>query len=198
MRLFVAFDLSETVRARLAAFLRELERSESSAAAAAVKWVKPESLHLTLKFIGEQPEEKLPAVMDALSSIPTPAPLELSFRGFGCFPNERQPRVFWVGVEAPPDLGALAGSIEAALEPLGIAREQRAYSPHLTLGRLKDGAGRTPALRLRSLVEVHRASDFGRDKATEFYLYVSRISSAGPQYTKLKAFPLRPPASAVP
>lgn len=182
VRLFVALDLTEEIRVRIAELLRQLEPLARS-----IKWVKPESMHLTLKFIGEQPEEKLTALVEALEAVPKPGRLELQFRGLGCFPNDRHPRVFWVGIEAPPALGELAAGVERALEPLGIAGEQRAFSPHLTLGRLKDGGQLTA---LRPQWEAHRAAEFGRLTVWEFFLYQSRLSPHGAEYTKLRRFPL--------
>lgn len=182
MRLFVALDVDDAVRARIAELLRELEQASRN-----VKWVRAHSVHLTLKFIGEQPEEKLAALVKALAAVPTPGPLELTFRGLGCFPNERHPRVFWLGIAAPPELGQLAAAVERALEPLGIARELRAFSPHLTVGRLKPGghlSGLPPAW------DSHRADDFGRTTASEFHLYQSRLSPHGAEYAKLRTFPL--------
>ncbi len=217
MRLFVALDLNEAVRGSLAEFLAELERSEFGRSAG-VRWAKAESLHLTLKFIGEQREEKLPAVVDALAAVRanpercapgsnpercapgSSGPLQVAFRSFGCFPDQRRarsvvlrvrPRVLWAGVEAPPDLGLLAGAIESALVPLGIERESRPFSPHLTLGRIKDSGGfALPASRLWELLEAHREREFGRISAGEFFLYLSRTSPRGPEYTRLHSFPL--------
>ena len=183
MRLFVALDVDEGVRARIAALLRQLEPQ-----ARPVKWVKAHSLHLTLKFIGEQPEEKLPALVEALAAVPSPGPLEMGFRGLGCFPNERHPRVFWVGIMAPPALGHLAAGVERALAPLGIPPAQRSFSPHLTLGRLRQGS-RLPAL--PQDWEVHRSEDFGHYTATEFLLYQSRLLPHGAEHIKLKHFPLQ-------
>jgi len=182
MRLFVALDVDDAVRSRMAELLRELEP-----AARAVKWVRPDSVHLTLKFIGEQPEEKLPALLEVLAAVPAHGALELRFHGLGCFPNERHPRVFWLGVEAPPELLQLASGVERALELLGIAREQRAFSPHLTIGRMKVPGNLS---RLRPVWEAHRSDELGLVTATEFFLYQSRLSPSGAEYTKLRAFPM--------
>ena len=183
MRLFVALDVDEAPRARMTGLLRELEP-----AARQVKWVKTQSLHLTLKFIGEQAEDKLPALVEALAAVPSPGPLELSFRGLGCFPNEHHPRIFWVGVLGPPALGQLAAGVERALAPLGVELEQRPFSPHLTLGRLRQGS-RLPASPPEW--DAHRSDDFGRCTATEFFLYQSRLSPHGAEYVRLKHFPLK-------
>ena len=132
--MFVALDLDEAVRARVHRLLNELKGS-----APEIKWVAPDSMHLTLKFIGEQPEARLAELAEALKAVPRPGPLALNFRGLGCFPNERHPRVFWIGVESPPELARLAEAIDGAMERFGIERECRAFSPHLTLGRTREG-----------------------------------------------------------
>ncbi|MGH9804298.1 MAG: RNA 2',3'-cyclic phosphodiesterase [Candidatus Acidiferrales bacterium] len=95
MRLFVALELTQSVRTALRELLERLQR-----AAADVRWVRPEGMHLTLKFIGEAPAEKLPPLQQALARVASPAPVELDFRGLGYFPSERRPRVVWVGIEA--------------------------------------------------------------------------------------------------
>ena len=137
MRLFVALDLTDAVRAAIAELLAGLKPTTG-----AVRWVRPDVLHLTLKFIGHLGEEKLPALREALARARTLEPVEMDFHGVGFFSNPRSPRVFWVGVRGNDALFDLAGQIEGALEPLGIARERRSYLPHLTLGRFKSGPGR--------------------------------------------------------
>jgi 2'-5' RNA ligase len=182
MRLFVALDLHPEVRQKIAALLRELKP-----AAPGLKWVSADALHVTLKFIGEQPEARLAAIVEALKTVPTPGRLELRFRGLGCFPNERRPRVFWIGMEAPPELARLAETIGQALEALGIEREKRAFSAHLTLARAREGQhAQLPA----GAWEAHRNDAFGGFTADQFFLFQSHLSSAGAQYQKLHGFPL--------
>lgn len=183
MRLFLALDLDDAVRRRMAALLEELR-----APAPGIKWVAHESLHITLKFIGEQREEKLQALKDALGAVARPGPLDITFRGLGCYPGDRRPRVFWAGVEAPPQLAQLAAAIDAALEPFGIEREARKFSPHLTIGRAREPA-RPPAA-LSAALEAHRQDEFGRVAAREFVLYQSVLSPRGSVYTRLHSFSL--------
>lgn len=181
MRLFVALDLTPEVRAALLALLEKLQR-----AAADLRWVNPEGLHLTLKFIGEVPPEKRAPIEEALARVTSPAPVELDFSGVGYFPNERRPRVFWVGVHASDNLAPLAAQLEAALEPLGIARENRPYVPHLTLGRFKSPRGLP---QLQTEIAQLPSTQFGRVRAEEFYLYQSQLSPRGARYTRLEKFP---------
>lgn len=180
MRLFVALDLPTAVHTALRDLIGRLQHSSAD-----VRWVRPEGMHLTLKFIGESPPEKLAAIREALRAVASPQPIELEFRDLGFFPHERRPRVFWVGVHASNNLGELAAQVETALEPLGIPREQRAYKAHLTLGRFKSPARLAELQREIGQLE---ATDFGQAQASEFYLYQSKLSPGGAQYTKLETF----------
>ena len=172
MRLFVALEIPGEIRSRIAALIGRLAPSTGE-----MKWVNPANLHLTLKFIGEQPEARLESITSALAGVPFPRPMEIRFSGLGSFP-----RVFWIGVQAPEALGELARKIEESLVPLGVAPESRPYSPHLTLARLKKS---------RPIVELaeDRNQDFGSFQAEVFFLYQSQLSSKGPQHTKLGRFP---------
>src|SRR5580658_5066374 len=91
------------------------------------RWVRPEGVHVTLKFIGETPPEQVSAIEGALRGARAAAPVEAKFRGAGFFPNERHPRVFWAGVEASPNLAELAGDVDRRLSALGIAAESREF-----------------------------------------------------------------------
>lgn len=181
MRLFVALDLSEEVRARLEELLRRLSGWEAD-----VRWVRPAGMHLTLKFLGEVPAEKLQPIRDALAQANSPEPVRLAFRGLGYFPNEKRPRVIWTGVEASPNLSPLAAQVESLLEPLGFPAEKRPYVPHLTLGRFKSTKGLE---RLRPIIAGLPEREFGELEANEFFLFQSRLSPQGAEYTKLASFP---------
>ncbi|HSB75037.1 MAG TPA: RNA 2',3'-cyclic phosphodiesterase, partial [Terriglobales bacterium] len=131
MRLFVALDLDAVIRERITRFLEGVREFAPDA-----RWVSAGSLHLTLKFVGEQPDRNLEAIERALAELRSPA-TSLNFHGYGFFPTARSARVFWIGVDADEHLANLAGLVESALEPLGIRPEGRAFSPHLTLARGK-------------------------------------------------------------
>src|SRR5580704_4750830 len=124
MRLFTGIDLPEEIRERLERLLMHLRP------AAHLKWSPVYNLHLTLKFIGEWPEEKLPQLASALRSIPPRAPINAEVKGLGWYPNPHHPRVFWVGVQAADTLAALVQDIEAALASLGMAKEARPFNAH--------------------------------------------------------------------
>lgn len=203
MRLFVGLDIPEEIRGRIGEYM-DAHRQYAPGA----RWVALESLHVTLKFIGEFPEQRLEEMKRALSGVSSP-PVEVTFRDVGFF-TPRSPRVFWIGVHAGPELPVLAKAVEDATAALGVAREEREYSPHLTLART--GSGRPsgspkdrtkPTMHaLRAQVEgislrnlpAHakpvRTPEFGTMRATEFILYQSKTSPKGAQYTKLARFPL--------
>jgi 2'-5' RNA ligase len=181
MRLFVAMGIPEGVRSSLAGLSAKLRATCRDA-----RWPQIEGLHVTLKFIGETPAEKLEAIKIALASIPSHAPISIKFCGLGFFPNERRPRVLWAGVEAGPELTELAAAVETALEPLGIAREERVFSPHLTLARF---AGPRGLEALHAAIEKAAPFEFGSATAKEFHLYQSVLKPGGAEYTRLATFP---------
>ena len=182
MRLFVALEIPAAVRDNLSALIRELRPLAPQA-----RWVRVENLHVTLKFIGEAPPEKSDAIQKTLSAIPAEGPIVLDFRGMGFFPDERSPRVFWVGITAGPELVGLSAEIESRLEPLGIPRERRAFSPHLTLARFQE-PGNTDGI--RAVARERNAQSFGVHTAREFCIFQSQLKPAGAQHTRLAAFPL--------
>ena len=190
MRLFVALDIEPEIRKRIAEF-----RDQMRALAPDVRWVGPETFHVTLQFLGET--QKLEEIRRALEQVKGAA-VPLAFRGAGFFPNPKSPRVFWVGIESDEHLQELANSVGAALKPLGFARDAGPYKPHLTLARA--GSGRPRPVRgeqsapgllaVRVKLESLAAPEFGRMTAREFYLYESKLSPKGAQYKKVARYPL--------
>jgi 2'-5' RNA ligase len=180
MRLFVAMDIPEDVRSSLAALTAKLRPACRNA-----RWPRIEGLHVTLKFIGETPAEKVDAINAALAAVPTRAPISINFRGLGFFPNERRPRVLWAGIEACAELAELAATVETALDPLGIPHDERAFSPHLTLARFD-----TPRVldAMQDAVKKAGRLAFGRTTAKEFHLYQSVLKPGGAEYTRLSTF----------
>jgi len=180
VRLFVALDIPEDVRAAIAALTAKLKSVCGSA-----RWARIEGAHVTLKFIGEVPQENVEPIKTALQAVPFPAAPKIIFRGVGFFPDARRPRVLWAGIEAGPELRSLAASVETALEPLGFPREQREFSPHLTLARF-DSTEKLAGL--RAAIAAVGPPDFGQAIANEFYLYQSVLKRGGAEYTRLATF----------
>ncbi len=195
MRIFIGIDLDEEIRTKIARFLEGV-----CGFAPDVRWVRPESLHITLKFIGEQKSEQVEAIRERLLRAEGAA-MEIRFAGHGFFPTAKSPRVFWVGIQAGPQLVELAGNVDAAVSELGIPREDRAFSPHLTLARGGGGSG-SPKWRkgdrrgsdfavLDKRLAAMPELDFGTMTAREFFLYQSQLSPKGSKYTKLQRFALK-------
>ena len=186
MRLFVALEIPAAVRDNLAALIKDLRGVAEQARDRRPRWVRPENLHVTLKFIGEAPPAKLEAICSALAAVRSALPVESQFRGLGFFPNEKQARVFWAGIEASPNLAALAANIHGVFETLGMARERRPFAPHLTLARFEP-----PGLheKLRTDMQVNLAREFGSFRANQFHLIESKTKPSGAEYTRLQSFP---------
>lgn len=181
MRLFIAIELSSEIRGALMTLLNELRETALKA-----KWVRAENLHVTLKFLGETDEGTLPEVRKTLSSIRDRCAVTLVFRGLGFFPNERRPRVFWVGMEASANLKGLADTIDRGMHKLGFPLETRPFTPHLTLARLAP-----PGLSPQLAVAVRNNADreFGSLAARGFQLIESRLKRSGAEYTTIQSFP---------
>lgn len=184
MRIFLAMDLPEEVRRNLAALSAEL-----SPAAPGARWIRAEPMHITLKFIGHAAENRVEQIKNSLATVRSPAPVEMRFRGAGCFPNLRRPRALWVGIESSPNLTELASEIERCLEPLGIPREERVFHPHLTLARFKEPSAPT---RLQTILKGLASREFGVMLTGEFYLYQSQLKRDGAEYTRLATFRFSP------
>jgi 2'-5' RNA ligase len=182
MRLFTGIDLPADVTAAIDRLIAELRPS------APIAWSKASNLHITTKFIGSWPEERLPELRAVLGSLPPRAPIPIAVRGLGYYPNARAPRVFWAGVEAGPELAALAREIDERTAALGIEPEKRQYSPHLTLARIREAADLSA---LRKAVETRGGAPFGAFTADRFYLYLSKPGPGGSVYTKLSEFPFQ-------
>jgi len=195
MRLFIALDIDEAIRERIARCLEGVRNFAPDA-----RWITPESMHVTLKFIGEQPETMLDPIQQSLAAVSAVA-TEINFRGYGFFPTPKSARVFWIGMDAGPRLAALAAAIDEATASLGIPKEDRAFSPHITLAR---GAGRSGSphrnkgdrqnrifQHLQEKLAALPTPEFGTMSPREFFLYQSQLSPKGSKYTKLAKFPLQ-------
>ena len=192
MRAFIAIDLPESVRS----FLRQKQLDFQASLGHSAKdkrgrgldmrWSRPEGIHLTLKFLGEISDTRVKQVSDTLAALPPFKSFPVEVRGFGFFPGPARPRVFWAGVEAPPDLAELAGRVEDRMEKLGFPPEARNFNPHLTLARFKDPR---PVPALLALVEQQGNPSFGKFEASEYFLFESKLSPHGSEYRKVARFP---------
>ncbi len=180
MRLIAAIELNSKVVANLTELVRRLRP------VAPVRWVHPQNMHVSLKYIGEFPESRLDVLLRNLSDVRVTQPIAIPLAGLGYFPNADRPRVFWVGAENTAPLRQLASSVDAALAPLGVVPEVRPYQPHLTLGRVFEGE---PLEELHNAVEDLPSREFGTLSPDRFTLFESTQTPAGPVYRRLAEFP---------
>jgi RNA 2',3'-cyclic 3'-phosphodiesterase len=194
MRIFVALDIDDDIRERILRFMEGVRGFAPDA-----RWVRPESLHVTLKFIGEKPAQTVDEIKQALCRVQSEM-FDLALRGYGFFPTPKAARVFWIGIESGPQLAALAREIDDITSTFGVPREDHAFSPHLTLAR---GGGRSGAPGWRKGDTANRnfhvlqeklsalpAPEFGTMTAREFFVYESKLMRGGSQYSKLARFAL--------
>ncbi len=183
LRLFVAVNLPAEVRQRLAAAQEHLRHGRPD-----VSWVRAENLHLTLKFLGETAEERLGPIRQALAAVGSRhRAFRIEMAGIGSF-GGRVPRVVWVGLkQGGESLTALAGDVESALADLGFPREQRAFTAHLTLGRVRSPRNvEGLAMGIREIQEER----FGTAPVEAFELMRSELRPSGSVYTMLERFVL--------
>ncbi len=179
MRLFVAVEIEPGIRERINEFVSDLRGKISGA-----RWVRPDGLHITLKFLGNVVDERRRTIENALRSV-REKPVTLSLKQLGLFPNPRSPRVLWVGIEAGSELEQLAVAVDQQLGSVGFEREKRPLSPHVTLARFNERSRGN----LGSVLEEAQPS-FGTMTANEFHLYESKLSPQGSRYIKLAGFKL--------
>ena len=185
-RTFCAVELSAEVRAQLQDHVRSLREAVPEAAAS---WSKPENVHLTLKFFGNVPREKLTRISDVSSRVSKQfSSFEIGIGNTGVFPKPGRPQVLWIGVEDPSgQLTELQRRFEEECAKEGFAKENRAYKPHLTLARLRHPEG------ARKLAETHLQTKFSliEVNVTEFVVFRSELSPKGSRYTAISKHQLR-------
>lgn len=182
VRMFLAVEVAAPIHAALVELKRELARAQP-----AVRWVRDEGLHATVKFLGGVEPDAVAALHDALTAAVgrSPAPTAV-VRGLGAFPNPARARVVWVGLDCQP-LTQLAASVDRALAPLGFVPENRPYHAHITLGRVKDPRA---CPNLAGALRAHQADDFGSCAISELIAFRSDLRRDGAVYTKLWTIPL--------
>lgn len=187
IRAFIAIELSPEIRQQLGQLIQKFKALHIQA----VRWVAVENIHLTLKFLGETNRadlDKLSKILISRSAEFSPFTFQVS--GMGAFPSNRKPRVVWVGLQTSGALLELQSAIEDAATHIGIPTEERGFSPHLTLGRVRNDASPTDLQTLSSALTSMQAGDLGSMTAGSFTLFQSDLRPQGALYTPLAHFPL--------
>jgi len=183
--LFAALDLDDATRRRLVKVARDLQRVPG------VKWTKPEALHVTLRFFGEWPEERLPELIAALGSVEPPEAVEIRLTGLSFLPGAHKPRVFIAVGETPKPLAEFQHRIEEAARTLGFEPENRGFITHVTLGRIRDPRHGKKVVAAVTEYQV----DLGAFTADHWTLYSSELTPQGSTYKSLAQWPFAPPRS---
>ena len=183
IRSFIAIELSEEAKKGLAGLKKELEKNEHRF----VKWVDPRGIHLTLKFLGNIPSERVTEITEAMGkAVQGISPFCLEISGLGAFPSLKQARVLWVGIGGELDqLSTLQQNIDSVLAALGFAREERPFVPHLTLARVREGASLPERRSFGELVDSAAFEDKYPIEVEAVRLMRSQLTPAGALYTCL-------------
>jgi 2'-5' RNA ligase len=189
IRAFIAIPLPESLLKRLVRVQRQLQQQVPPRS---VRWVRPEGIHLTLKFLGDMSTTKLPQIEAALAAVARNGPAcTFTVAGLGCFPNPRRPRVVWVGIEEPTGrLAALQDAIEEVVAPFGYPPEGRGFTPHLTLGRVHRKANHSDRARIGEVVTTTEVGTLSQVPVGHFSLIRSDLKPTGAEYTTLAEFRL--------
>jgi len=183
MRTFIAVELPEQIKKQIEVLQAPLKKTN-----AFVSWVKPGNIHITLKFLGEVPEEKIDEVFSATElALKGTKSFKMNLKGMGAFPDFRRPRVIWIGAgKGGEELSDMANKIEDQMEKIGYPKEKRKFSPHFTIGRVKSPKN------IEKLIELIKSADFETEdiEVNEVTVMKSQLHPAGAIYTALKKMPL--------
>lgn len=188
-RLFIAVEVPPDARRALERVQAELQREVPDHV---VRWVRPEGIHVALKFLGDVPRGSIAEIQLALEeAVRGHGPFSLTAFGLGAFPNTRRPRVVWIGVEGEiRRLKALRRSVEETVSPLGYPSEDRPFEPHLTLGRVERGASRSELDLIGDLVERSEIGELASWRVEAVSLMRSELKPGGAVYTEVYRAPL--------
>ena len=183
IRAFIAIDLSAEIQLRLDEVVHNYRTQLTNIP---IRWVAASNIHLTLKFLGDVSLSNLNILTDMIQTeISGHHQFDISVGGSGAYPNLRQPRIIWVGVEAPPELNAIQNGIESTTGRLGYSREERAFSPHLTLGRVSRNATSQDVKAISKALETSRVGFLGATCVEKVHLYRSDLQPTGAVYTQI-------------
>ena len=189
LRAFIAIEVPSGVQRAIADSTAALK---SALPKPLIRWVVPQNVHLTLKFLGDGSPAALEKLAGTLKvEVRSYSMFSLSVGGLGAFPTPRRPRVIWIGLETPPALQALWHAVETVTAQLGYSPEERPFSAHLTIGRVGQNVSASDVQRIRSMLESTKIGTLGTFHVQAVHIFKSDLQPGGPIYTQLYAFPLR-------
>jgi 2'-5' RNA ligase len=188
LRAFIAVEIPLAIREAICHATEPLRKSIGSA----VRWVPMENMHLTLKFLGDVSQSNVEMLSEMLrAEADLFQCFDLRLDGLGSFPNLKRPRVIYIGIQAPPTIEALQRGIESASRRLGYESEERGFSPHLTIGRVKQTVTPTEQQSIRRALEETRIDSLGTARVDSVHLYKSDLKPTGSVYTRLHSAQLK-------
>ena len=189
IRAFIAVDLPPAIQESIELQTRRLRQILGNDT---VRWVSPGNMHLTLKFLGNTAAPHMDFIKQMLTqAADSQSGFDLQIGGIGSFPSSKRPRVLWVGIHAPAGLASLQKAVESGTVRLGYEKEERPFSPHLTLGRVRQGIGPGDLQKISNALSSIQLGRIGTARVDSVHLYKSDLNSEGSIYTKLFSTPLR-------
>jgi 2'-5' RNA ligase len=186
IRSFFAISVSSDCRQEINKIILDLRRDFPSV----IKWVNTDNLHLTLKFLGEFKSGDIQQIEKMLRPVLSlSAQFDLTFQNLGVFPNERKPKVVWIGLSYPDELKLIFQKIENIALELGYPKEERGFSPHLTIGRVKFDA--SDLLKIGAIIKNKKVGEVCQSHVGRVIFYQSYLTSTGPVYSELFHLPLK-------
>jgi len=188
LRAFIALEIPPALQLTIQESTRTLRQSLGNEL---IRWVPMQNVHLTLKFLGDVSSANLDLIKQMLTVEAEQHPCsEIQVKGIGSFPNSRRPRVIWIGLQAPPVLESLQRSIESASARLGYGADEKGFSPHLTIGRVKQNLSAPEIQRIRNALEQTKIGLLGIVQVDAVHLFKSDLQPSGSVYTKLFSAPI--------
>ena len=189
LRAFIAVEIPPEIHK---AIEHEIAPLRAALSPSLVRWVSTDNIHLTIKFLGDISPANVDMLTQMLNTEVSQHPaFKIQFGGSGVFPNPKRPRVIWIGLQAPAELGALQHGLEAATAKLGYPVEKRPFSPHLTIGRVKPNINSTGIQKIEKALAETKIGSLGSARINAVHLFKSDLKPTGAVYTKLHAAPLK-------
>lgn len=188
LRAFIAIELPQSLQDAIG---KQTARLHQTLGDNIIRWVPPQNMHLTLKFIGNIANIHLDFLKQLLTRTTESHPqFDMQIGGIGPYPNSKRPRILWAGIHAPADLASLQRNIEVGASRLGYEKEKRPFSPHLTIGRVRQNIDAADLKKIRSALDGIQIGSIGSARIDSIHLYKSELRSSGSVYTKLFSAPL--------